>query len=92
MLIINSALLNDPEYFAILCDNNKGAAQLATGLSREQIKNIGQKQLNAMNDTASIGLSYADIESSLVQQSYSKNSQIFIEYGYYKIQKPTWHW
>jgi len=85
VLIVNSALLNDPEYFAILSDKNGKTAHLISGLSREQIKNLGQKQLNAINDTASLGLSFADIERSIIQQSYNKDIKIFMEYGYYKI-------
>lgn len=85
VLIINSSLLNDAEYFSLLCYNDQRFGQLATGLSKEEIKNLGHKYFIAINDTTKLQLSYAETENYVRQQSYTPDNKILMEYGYYSI-------
>ncbi|MCF8380931.1 MAG: hypothetical protein K9H49_15260 [Bacteroidales bacterium] len=85
VLIINSALLNDPLYFGLLSQTDNKLGKLNTGLNELVIKNLAGKQLLAMNDTARQNLSYPEAERQISKQSYNKESNILMEYGYYSI-------
>ncbi len=85
VLIINSSLLNDVEYFSLLCDNGQKSNPLTSGLNKEELKNLENKHIIAINDTAKLQLSYAETENYVRQQSYTHNNTILMEYGYYSI-------
>lgn len=85
VLIINSSLLNDVEYFSLLCNEGHKSGQLRAGFSKKEMKNLEKKHLIAINDTAKLQLSYAETENHVRKESYSPDNKILVEYGYYSI-------
>ena len=85
VLIINSSLLNDPIYYSLLSNGLLDANYFNTGLSKEELIRLGQKNIFVANDSAKNNLSYSELESNLSQQVFSGEKNVFMDYGYYSI-------
>ena len=83
--IINTSLLNDPEYFSLISHKVKRSLPLISGLSEEEILLFRDKYMVAANDTAIKQLSFPNEEESIKQQLNSDEKRILIDYGYISI-------